>query len=130
MGHSRANTVVQTWLCVRRKKELVARPHLSAKRGGRRGTQATAVVGQRPAHMGEGEGEVVDCAVGRKEREPSSLFSISFLFSIFLTSYYVNLKWFEFKFKCNIEIKYHHMFNKQANTQAHKVSHIKFVLPC
>jgi hypothetical protein len=63
--------------------------------------------------------------VGQKEREPSSLFSISFLFSIFLTSYYVNLKWYEFKFKCNFEIKYHHMFNKQANTQAHKVSHIK-----
>jgi hypothetical protein len=115
---------------MRRKKELTARPHLSAKRGGRRGTHAATVVGRRPAHVGEGDGEEVDCAAGRKEREPSSLFSISFLFSIFLTSYYVNLKWIEFKFKCNIEIKYHHMFNKQANTQAHKVSHIKFVLPC
>jgi hypothetical protein len=66
MGHDRANTVVQTWLCVRRKKELIARPHLSVKRGGRRGTRATAVVGRRPAHMGEGEGVVVDCAAGRR----------------------------------------------------------------
>jgi hypothetical protein len=28
------------------------------------------------------------------------------------------------------KIKYHHMFNKQANTQAHNVSHIKFVFLC
>jgi hypothetical protein len=106
------------------------RAHLSTKREGRRGTWAAAAVGRRLAHAGEGEGEEVGCTVGQKEREPSSLFSMSFLFSIFLTSYYVNLKWFEFKFKCNIEIKYHHMFNKQANTQAHNVSDIKIVLPC
>jgi hypothetical protein len=96
MGHGRASIAVRTWLRVRRKKELTTRPHLSMKRGGRMGTRATAMVGRRPALR---EREKGDCAASQKKREPSSLFLISFLFSIFLTSYYVNLKWFEFKFK-------------------------------
>jgi hypothetical protein len=42
-GYGGVGTVAQSWLRLRRKKELIARSHLSAKRGGRRGTQATTI---------------------------------------------------------------------------------------
>ena len=58
MGHGGAGTAARTWLRMRRKKELTARPYLSAKRGGRRGTwAAVAMLGWRPAYVREGEGE-------------------------------------------------------------------------
>jgi len=106
MGHGGAGTAARTRLHVRRKKELTARPYLLAKSGGRWRTRAAAAaLGRRPFHAGEGEGEGGGLRCGSKGEGAGEgaqlLFSISFLFSIFLTSYYVNLKWFEFKFKCN-----------------------------
>ena len=71
------------------------RPHLLVERRGRRGTRAAAaVLGQRPAHEGKGEGEEVGYAVGQKEREgrgsPVTLFYFLsfFYFPYFLLCYF------------------------------------------